>query len=169
MGRAWFSAAVGAAFVCGGCVERTMTIESRPPGALVSLNDQEIGRTPASREFTWYGTYDVELRQEGYEPLRTSSKVWAPWWQIPPFDLIAELAPFRLQDNHRLVYAMQPPTTRQANPDELVIRGERLRAQLESSARTKRPSTRPAITKPRSSHTRAAATTSEPQTLPQGE
>ena len=51
---------------CGGCgVERTLQIESDPPGALVTLNGNEVGRTPTRKEFVWYGTYDVQLRRRG--------------------------------------------------------------------------------------------------------
>ena len=56
----------------GGCVERTMTFQSNPPGALVYVNNQEIGRTPMRRDFTWYGNYDVVLRKDGYETLKTA-------------------------------------------------------------------------------------------------
>src|SRR5688500_18580755 len=57
--------------VGGGCVVREMVIDSEPRGALVYLNDQEIGRTPLTKEFTWYGTYDAVVRLEGYETLKT--------------------------------------------------------------------------------------------------
>ncbi|MGZ3388170.1 MAG: PEGA domain-containing protein, partial [Isosphaeraceae bacterium] len=49
-------------FLVPGCVEQTMTIQSDPPGALVYMNDQELGRTPLTKDFTWYGDYDVQVR-----------------------------------------------------------------------------------------------------------
>src|SRR5262245_38992736 len=57
------------AVLLAGCVRRTMTIESDPPGALVYMNNQEVGRTPVTREFIWYGFYDVQLRRDGYKTL----------------------------------------------------------------------------------------------------
>ncbi len=48
-----------------GCVERLITVHSSPAGALVYLNDEEIGRTPVSVPFKYYGTYDVRLEHEG--------------------------------------------------------------------------------------------------------
>jgi hypothetical protein len=57
-----------------GCVERELVAESEPSGALVSLNDLEVGRTPLGREFQWYGTYDATVRQDGYETLRTGRR-----------------------------------------------------------------------------------------------
>ena len=41
----------------GGCVEREMTLTTDPPGALVYVSDKEIGRTPVTQPFLWYGDY----------------------------------------------------------------------------------------------------------------
>src|SRR4051812_4161464 len=66
--------------LAGGCVERELVVESAPDGALVYMNDQEVGRTPIRRDFQWYGTYDVVVRKEGYETLRAQTPVIAPPW-----------------------------------------------------------------------------------------
>ena len=58
--------------LCTGCVRRTISIVSNPPGALVWLNDREVGRTPIEVEFLYYGTYDVRIVKDGYEPLITT-------------------------------------------------------------------------------------------------
>src|SRR5689334_506012 len=76
-----------------GCVRRTLTVTSDPPGALLYLNGVEVGRTPIERDFIFYGTYDVALRKEGYETLKTKGKVIAPWWQWVPIDFPAEFLP----------------------------------------------------------------------------
>ena len=52
--------------MAGGCLERTVTITSDPEGALVTLNDQQIGRTPVETGFRYFGVYDVRLELEGY-------------------------------------------------------------------------------------------------------
>ena len=57
-----------------GCVERTIKITSQPSGALVYLNDEEVGRTPTEVRFTFYGDYSVILRKEGHETLNTRRK-----------------------------------------------------------------------------------------------
>jgi hypothetical protein len=121
-------------FVSTGCVERRLTVNSDPPGALVYLNGDEVGRTPVTRDFTWYGTYDVELRKEGYQALKTRGKVIAPWWQWPPFDLVAELFP--VTDRKQLSYRLSPVSETQEDPREMVERGEKMRGMLESSAHT---------------------------------
>jgi hypothetical protein len=127
--------------VAGGCVgvRRQLTVNSQPPGALVYMNGDEIGRTPLTYDFTYYGTMDLRLRKQGYETLEDKPKVWAPWWQIPPIDLIAEA--FSATDRHTLSYELTPKR-QDAPPEELVRRGEELREQLESSHVSK-PTTAP--------------------------
>jgi hypothetical protein len=125
-----------------GCVHRTLEVESSPPGALVYLNGEETGRTPMRKEFLWYGTYDVQLRKEGYETLGAKEKVWAPWWQWPPIDLFAEAFP--LEDNHVARYELKPKTAVTTDPQQVLGRAVRMRAKLKSSQFTQQPTTRPA-------------------------
>ncbi|MCC6580441.1 MAG: PEGA domain-containing protein [Phycisphaeraceae bacterium] len=73
-----------------GCVERRITITSNPSGALVRLNDEEVGRTPLTVPFKYYGVYDVRLNHDGYKPLWTTHEAKAPWWELPGPDLAAE-------------------------------------------------------------------------------
>jgi hypothetical protein len=121
-------------FACfaGGCVgvRRELTVESEPAGALVYLNGDEVGRTPLTKEFIYYGTYDVKLRKDGYEMLEDRPRVWAPFWQVPPLDLIGEA--LSLTDRHRISYELTPKVTN-PDPKELVNRGAALRQALESS------------------------------------
>lgn len=76
-----------------GCVERTIKITSEPTGALVWLNDEEVGRTPLVVPFTFYGTYDVRLERDGFHPLWTKAKTVDHWWELPGPDLVAEAIP----------------------------------------------------------------------------
>ena len=131
-----------AALAVGGCVERTLTIQSDPPHALVFMNDEEAGRTPFTRPFAWYGTYDVQVRKEGYQTVKTHTKVIAPWWQWVPFDLVAELIPVHLEDAHTVRYTLAPARAQPADPDALIQRGQQLREQLEFGKLG--PQTRPA-------------------------
>jgi hypothetical protein len=140
----------GALAAAVGCVERELVVESSPPGALVYMNDQEVGRTPFRREFEWYGTYDVTLRREGYETLKDRTPVIAPPWLWVPFDLVAEFLPFRVTDTHGLKYTMTPASEAGVEPTSIVDRGRDLRTELESGLKTTtrpmsatRPATRP--------------------------
>jgi PEGA domain len=128
-----------AAMMAGGCVERTMTFTTRPSGALVYLNRQEIGRTPVTRHFIWYGGYDLALRKDGYQTLKTTQYVKAPIYQIIPLDLFAAILPFHFTDAHTFSYTLAPlgPT----HPQALLQRAQELKKQLRPS---QRPATQPA-------------------------
>ena len=132
-------ACVGLTFA--GCVHRRLTVTTDPPGALVHLNGQEFGRTPVTRDFTWYGTYDVQLRKEGYETQKTRGEVIAPWWQWVPFDLFAEMFP--ITDRRALHYTLTPTTQATADPARMFDRAAELRGQLQSTPNTRAPTTAP--------------------------
>ncbi len=92
----------------GGCLERTITVTSGPPGAVVTLNDVEIGRTPVTTEFTYFGVYDVRVRKDGYEPLVTRRETTTPIWEYPVIDLLAILAPWRVKTSIEWDFELEP-------------------------------------------------------------
>ena len=109
-----------------GCVRRTATFTSVPEGALVYVNDEEVGRTPATIEFTWYGDYDLVYRLEGYDTVHTNHRLPAPWYQYFPVDFFAEvLWPGQLHDYRRQHYVLNPAEP--VEPDELLERAGELR------------------------------------------
>ncbi len=79
-----------AAMLLSGCVERELTITSDPAGALVYLADDEIGRTPLTVPFTWYGDREVILRLRGYDTLSTHANITPPLYDIFPWDIISQ-------------------------------------------------------------------------------
>ncbi len=93
-----------------GCVERTVRIETRPPGAHVIVNDEEVGISPVRFSFLWYGDYDLILRKPGFKTLKTHYRIDPPWYQYPPFDLVSEtLVPVVIRDEHTLpVFELEP-------------------------------------------------------------
>lgn len=116
------------AWTLTGCVERTITITSDPSGALVHLNDEEVGRTPVTVPFTFYGTYDVRLEAEGYQPLWTAQEADAPWWEFPGPDLVAEAIP-DAESHLTWHFDLEPATpAEQVDPDRLLDRARQLRA-----------------------------------------
>jgi hypothetical protein len=145
-----------------GTVERRIVATSDPPGALVFANDEEIGRTPFTRDFTWYGVYDVQVRKEGYDTKIAKTKVIAPLWQWPPFDLMAELLPFHWKDYHRVNYRLTPTTQQAADPELMLARAEQLRVRLRSSQFTRNPGATTVPTQPTT--TTAPSTTTAPTT-----
>jgi len=90
-----------------GCVERKMTITSTPPGAIVYISDVEKGRTPLTVDFTWYGDYDVIVRRQGYQTLKTHAELNAPLYEIPPLDLLSAIAPWTYHDRRYLHFDLQ--------------------------------------------------------------
>lgn len=92
-----------------GCVRRTLTIETEPAGAIVVLNDQEIGATPVSTDFIWYGDYDVAIRKKDFETLHTNIVLKAPWYQIPPIDFFTDvLWPGHIHDQRHAAFTLTP-------------------------------------------------------------
>jgi hypothetical protein len=157
-GLKWAAGVLGCV-VLGGCVEQTMTIQSDPPGALVYLNDQELGRTPVTRDFTWYGDYDVQVRLEGYEGLKTHKMVTAPWWNWVPFDLLAALSPTTFKDHRDLNFTLKPLDPAKGNPQTLLSHAEYLKGKLEGSPFTRVPTPRATTTRPTTRVTTTRSTT----------
>jgi hypothetical protein len=110
-----------------GCVKRTMRITSDPSGALVWVNDREVGRTPVDVDFVHYGTYDVRLVKDGFEPLLTFGEANPPMWDNVPLDLAAELLPFELKSTVHWHYLLEPEDDDRA---ALIDRGRALRSEL---------------------------------------
>ena len=101
--------AIAVLLLLTGCVRRTITINTAPQGAHITLNDDEIGTTPISVDFTWYGDYDVIVRKKGHQTLHTHQKINAPWYQVPPIDLFAEaFVPFTIHDRHEMFFQLEP-------------------------------------------------------------
>tara|TARA_Y100001970_G_C13596096_1_gene537906 strand:- start:130 stop:507 length:378 start_codon:yes stop_codon:yes gene_type:complete len=107
-----------------GCVKRTISITSKPAGAIVWLNDREIGRTPTVTDFTYYGEYDVRAELHGYQPIMTTMWLSAPSWDVPPIDLVTEIvAPNAHADLH-WSFTLEPL---EVDPSALIERAETLR------------------------------------------
>ncbi len=119
-----------------GCVRRTISITSTPPGALVWLNDREVGRTPLEVDFLYYGEYDVRLAKEGYEPLHTSGKADPPLWDLPGPDLVSELMPWESHSRVEWMYELAPVANDEAS---LQDRAHELRNRLESAQNESEP------------------------------
>jgi hypothetical protein len=115
----------GLCLTAGGCLERQMTITSQPEGALVYVSDVELGRTPVTVPFTWYGDYDIILRLDGYETLQTHAKLYPPIYEVPPWDLLSEIAPWTYRDKRYLHYTLRQAVSPQ--DDELIQRAENMR------------------------------------------
>lgn len=117
-------------FLLVGCVSRRMTIASNPPGAMVLLDGKEIGYSPASSDFIWYGTRQVTLIKDGYETKTEMVTVAAPWYQWPIIEFFSDnLSPKRITDRRVYQFELQP---KQMIPDEeLRSRARQLRSEAQ--------------------------------------
>jgi hypothetical protein len=92
--------------LAAGCVERELTINTQPQGAVVTLNDEEI------------------------ETLNTHKELKGPWYDHFPFDFFAQIvSPKRTVDKYEWTFALEEK--KQVNPQELVEKAQQLRKKLQ--------------------------------------
>ena len=118
-----------------GCVRRRLTIRSNPPGSQVYVDNRQLGTTPVSTDFLYYGTRQIRLVKDGYETLTVNQPVPAPWYEIPPLDFVSEnLIPREIDDERILEYNLTPQVV--VPTEQLLARGEQLRrgTQVENPA-----------------------------------
>jgi len=114
------------AMVALGCVQRRMTIRSNPPGALVYVDDYQLGTTPVSHDFVYYGTRNIKLVKDGYETLTVRQPFPLPWYQYFPLDFVTEnIIPWEVRDERVVDLAMVPAAS--TPPESVVARAEQAR------------------------------------------
>ena len=129
------------AFAClalnSGCVVRRYTVRTNPPGAHVIVNDEEVGPSPVSRSYTYYGDREITLIKDGYETKTVVQPMAAPWWDNLLTEFFTEnLVPFTLRDEREFTYdleAAQPPAA-----NDLLSRAESLRAESQAPPKPRR-------------------------------
>ena len=126
----WIAISLITGVILGGCVERKLTIRTEPPGAMVVLNDEEIGESPVTVGFSWYGDYCVRISKEGYQTLDTHQQLEGPWYDDFPFDFFAEIVnPRKIVDSYEWTFELSPmpPVSR----DELIRTAEQMKERLQ--------------------------------------
>lgn len=95
----------------GGCLRKRMTIQSNPPGATVYVDGRQLGKTPVSTDFTYYGTRNIRLEMDNYQTLNVKQKVRPAWYEIPPLDFFTEtFSAAEIKDHHVYNYDLQQRT-----------------------------------------------------------
>jgi hypothetical protein len=113
-----------------GCVERKLTINTDPAGAQVFLNDEEIGVSPVTTSFNWYGDYNVTIRKQGCVTLQTHRKLQAPWYDGFPFDFVMQdIYPGRIVDQYEWSFDLKPQ--KEIGRQELIKDAEQLKQKTE--------------------------------------
>jgi len=119
-----------ACLLLSGCVERKLTVKTHPEDALVVLNDEEIGFSPVTVNFNWYGDYCVRIQKEGYETLNTHRELKGPWYDAFPFDFFAQIInPNRIVDSYEWTFDLAP--RQQVSRDELIRNARKMQNQLQ--------------------------------------
>ncbi|MBI4229658.1 MAG: PEGA domain-containing protein [Planctomycetes bacterium] len=95
--------------LCGGCVERSLTISTDPPGASVTLDGEEMGPSPVTVPFVHYGAREILVVKPGYASARQLVPVRSPWYQRFGIDLFAEaLWPWTVHDRRSVRILLEP-------------------------------------------------------------
>jgi hypothetical protein len=101
--------AVALVTLSAGCVQRRLLIRTNPPGALVYIDDYEIGTTPVSTDYLYYGTRKIRIVKDGFETLTVEQPVKAPWYEIFPLEFVSEnVIPWEIRDERALDYTLVP-------------------------------------------------------------
>ena len=120
-----------------GCVIRRYTIRTEPPGATVIVNDEEIGPTPVSKSFTYYGDREITLIKDNYATKTVIQPVPAPWWDNLLTEFFTEnLVPFTLRDEREFTYQLEPAQAPAAS--DLYDRAEAIRAEAQAPPKPRR-------------------------------
>ncbi len=111
-----------------GCVERRYTIRTVPENALVVVNGEEIGPSPASHSFVFYGDRDILIMAPGYQTLHVVQPINAPFYDNGLTEFVTEnLIPYTFRDERVFTYNLTPSTDTPA--PELLARAGALRQQ----------------------------------------
>lgn len=114
------------ALPANGTVRRRLNVNSNPPGALVYVDNQQVGTTPCSIDFIYYGTREIRLIKPGFETLTVNQPIPAPWYEYVPLDFVSEnLTPTKIRDNRTVTYNLAPQLV--IPTQELVDRANQLR------------------------------------------
>lgn len=110
-----------------GCVRRRLTVRSNPPGAQVFVDDVEVGTTPCSTAFTYYGTRKITVIKDGFETTTVYERMNPPWYEYPPLDFVSETVwPGEIRDERAVDVTLVAQQI--VPPEQLRARGEQLRA-----------------------------------------
>lgn len=128
MGNILFAGCVIVLLFNTGCVRRRLTVRTSPPGALVSVDNQVIGTTPAASTFIYYAPRDIRVEKEGFATQTIRHRIDPPWYQYPPFDFITEtLWPGEIRDERVVDLQLTPETVEPVGA--VVGRADQLRTQ----------------------------------------
>ena len=112
-----------------GCVERTLTVRTHPDNAVIYLNDEEIGTSPTTVSFQWYGDYNIRITKDGYQTLKTHKELKAPLHDYFPFDFFSQILwPGQIKDEYEWTFNLEP--LQPVDRDQLIQQAQALEDKL---------------------------------------
>ena len=74
----------------------------------MKVNGEAIGYSPVSKDFTYYGTYEITLVKDEFETVTAMQKINPPWYQKFPVDAVSDnLLPFHVTNRNEFLYQMK--------------------------------------------------------------
>lgn len=138
---------VSACVLQPGCVRRRLTVRTNPPGAVVFVDDQEIGTTPCSASYVYYGTRKITVMKDGYRTETSYQKFSPPWYEIPPLDFISEnFVPGEVRDERTIDVQLVPEEI--VPQQQLIDRAQALRDGARANAVTPLTNLSPILNQP---------------------
>lgn len=131
---------VALALTGSGCASRQIAITSDPPGARVTLEEEELGTTPLTYAFRYGGVRDFLFRLPGHETVLVRHDSYRWEHDAFPVDVFTDLTPLGGDDRQTLhVVLPKGRTTRWSDHPEaawlereaLEARADQLRRRLE--------------------------------------
>lgn len=120
-----------------GCVTRTLTIRTDPPGAQVFVDDKLIGESPVEMDFTHYGIRKIVIEKRDYdgtlvyERETVFARINPPYYQMFPLDFVTDvIVPIEINDDRVLIFKLRPKKFRPLDEvrDELLEEAKELRS-----------------------------------------
>lgn len=102
-----------------GCIQRTLRIETDPPGASVWVNGDDAGTTPAEVAFVSYGAVEIFMQMDDHATRKEVVRLRPPWYAVFPIDFATDvLYPGTLHDRKTFGFKLD----RLAEPDVEALR-----------------------------------------------
>lgn len=99
-----------------GCIRSRFVLTTEPSEAAVYFQGEYRGKTPVSIPFIWYWYYNVRVEKEGFQTVKKVEYLPPPPWFVMPLDLIGEILPIPIPDNHYRHYKLQATTQSDQQP-----------------------------------------------------
>jgi len=114
------------------CVERSIQVESDPPGAMVILDEVKSGFTPITIPFSHYGVRKIRIEKLGYQKKTLIEDIERPWYETTGISIFADVFwPFTIEDVHAYKVKLEP--LKEEGSRGLIERAQEARQKIEGA------------------------------------